>query len=316
MARRKTKKKKRSGSWFWFGRKASGRRKTTVKGARKGGGFTLGSGFRVTLTILGLLLVLGGIAVGFVYMERYVERIGSGQGQLGMLELLDPPEWISNELLDEIAMAAGGKEFVLDKSTANTVATNLQSLAWLYGVKVQTAGETVRIMAGYRKPVAMLKIGGDMYYVDENSVVFDYVSLPKLPIVEVRGFRPENIASVGNICLDEAVVSVVDMLNAFGKMDRLSSPNSGLLFEIDSVDVSNFSGRRSSLAPHIVLRAKDGTEIRWGAAYGESTRYSEAVESEKIASLYGFYAEHGTLSGVVKYIDLRVPRKRFPRPSQ
>ncbi|MCK4960196.1 MAG: hypothetical protein KAT00_12370 [Planctomycetes bacterium] len=313
MARRKTRKKKRS--WFGFGPKTGGKRKTRVKGAAKGG-FTLGPGFRVTLTVFGLLIVLGGIGVGFVYMERYVERIGFGQGQLGMIELLDPPEWISNELMDEIASIAGGKEFMLDKSTANTVATNLQSFAWLYGVEVQTGGETVRILAGYRKPVVMLKIGGEMYYVDENSVVLDHVSLPKLPIVEVVGFRPENIASVGNICLDEAVVSVVDMLNAFGKMDRLSVPNSGLLFEIDVADVSNFSGRKSSLAPHIVLRAKDGTEIRWGAAYGESTRYSEAVESEKIASLYGFYAEHGRLSGVVKYIDLRVPRKRFPRPSQ
>jgi len=97
-------------------------------------------------------------------------------------------------------------------------------------------------------------------------------------------------------------------------MDEISTPEAPLLNEIASIDVSNFGGRKSSRRPHIVLYAKDGTQVFWGAAYGESARYLEASEREKIAMLYQFYKDHSTIQGKVKYIELRHPQEGIPRP--
>ena len=98
-------------------------------------------------------------------------------------------------------------------------------------------------------------------------------------------------------------------------MDEISSPDKPLLKEIAGIDVSNLAGRRSSRKPHIVLYANDGTQVYWGASVGESSRYVEAPEKEKLAMLYGFYKEHGTIQGLVKYIELRNPQKSLPLPT-
>ena len=101
-------------------------------------------------------------------------------------------------------------------------------------------------------------------------------------------------------------------------MDQISTPETPLLYEIASIDISNFGGRSKPDESHIVLYAKDKTPIYWGAAYGQSSRYLEAKEEEKVAGLYTFYKDYGTVQciskGVSKFIDLRQPRHNFPRP--
>ena len=97
-------------------------------------------------------------------------------------------------------------------------------------------------------------------------------------------------------------------------MDQKASPDAPLLYEIASIDVGNLGGRKNRSKPHIILYAKDGTQIFWGAAYGQAKIYLEAGENEKIASLYKFYDQHGSVQGVARYIELRIPRKGLPRP--
>ena len=86
-----------------------------------------------------------------------------------------------------------------------------------------------------------------------------------------------------------------------------------LLFEIDSIDVSNFNGRSGS-GPHIVLYAKDNTKIMWGAELGAWSRYLESTDEEKLNKLYSHYKEYGSLLNNVKYINLCEPRGNIPRP--
>jgi hypothetical protein len=62
------------------------------------------------------------------------------------------------------------------------------------------------------------------------------------------------------------------------------------------------------------MYAKDGTKIIWGAEVGSAARYLEASEQEKLARLYSFYKESGTLIGLVKYIDLRPAQYQLPTP--
>ncbi|GAG56655.1 unnamed protein product, partial [marine sediment metagenome] len=75
---------------------------------------------------------------------------------------------------------------------------------------------------------------------------------------------------------------------------------------------------RSSRKPHIVLHAKDGTEIRWGAEKGKWHLHLEAKDEEKLALLYNTYEAMGTLQLRAghkgSYIDLMKPQKTVPLP--
>ena len=96
-------------------------------------------------------------------------------------------------------------------------------------------------------------------------------------------------------------------------MDKLVTPDKPLLYEIDRVDVSNFNGRENSKLAHIVLYAKDNTQIIWGAEIGKWQQHFESTDVQKIANLYEHYKEYGTLLGV-KYIILRDPQDNIPLP--
>jgi len=97
-------------------------------------------------------------------------------------------------------------------------------------------------------------------------------------------------------------------------MDKLVTPDKPLLYEIDRIDVGNFNGRENTQHPHIVMYAKDNTQIIWGAEVGKWQRYLESTDEQKLAKLYGYYKEYGTLSGGAKYINLRDPQDNIPLP--
>jgi hypothetical protein len=111
------------------------------------------------------------------------------------------------------------------------------------------------------------------------------------------------------------LAAAVTILGKLEQMDATVAPEKPLLYEIDSIDVSNFEGRKNRREPHIVLYTKDSTEIIWGAEFGTWQRYLEAPDDEKLAKLYSYYEEFGTLLGGAKYINLRDPQETIPRPT-
>jgi hypothetical protein len=304
--RTKRKKKKPAKQWFSFRAKSAAKKKTRPTKA--------GPGRRVFLTVFGAGCILAAVAAGFVLLDRYVQKITSS-GKVGPLELVGQPGWFNNELVQKVHDAAGGSEFSLDATTARTVAENLASIAWLYDVKVQTTGSSVQINAKYRRPVGLIRRPGTAYYIGRDAVVLQYLPIEDLTIVEIKGFSAREIAPVGDRMGDDDIVAAVELLGVLERMDEISTPKAPLLREIASIDVSNLNGRKSRSRAHIVLNAKDGTQVNWGAAYGRSARYVEASETEKIAMLYEFYTQNGTIQGKVKYIELRNPQEAVPRPT-
>jgi hypothetical protein len=283
------------------------------------------------LVVVFVVSVFGGIAVGFVYLERYVRSLPVVAERTGPLELVGPPDWISNELQDKIVQAAGGRSFSLDQSQSRKISERLEQLAWIYGVSVQTTDKTLRIEAGYRKPTAMIESGGKKYYLvrveredplfsdtEQRVLLLDYVPVEKLLLPKITGFASKPPTQSGELWHSSEIISVIELLTALGRMDRISTPEKPLLAELDRIDIANHAGRKNSSSVHTILYAKDGTEVWWGAAYGESQRYLEATEQEKIASLYTFYNRYGTIRGIDRgvgqIIDLRSPQKMFPRP--
>lgn len=322
-------KKKNKTTWFGFGSPPN--RKKTKRPRKPTRAETIAS-LKKTAAVVAAVCAMAGVAVGFGYMERYVHAVSPVTQPAGALELISPPQWLNRALQDKIAMAAGGYTFPLGDDTAADIAAGLQNLPWLYNVRTRTTEKTIHIHADYRKPSAMIRSGNKSYYLalvrpDDliysadwpKVVLLDYIELGELPIVEIKGFSPKDMPPVGGAWDAPEVTTAVELITVLARMDEISSREKPLLQELAAIDVFNFDGRKNKNDAHVILYAKDGTEIRWGAAYGKSRLYLEATEQEKLATLYTFYKEHNNTiqciqNQICQYVELRYSQKIFPRP--
>ncbi len=268
------------------------------------------------LKLVAIICILSVTGLCLFFLDRYVKTVVPVAEIKGPVELANPPDWVSPELKQRIISTAGAGRgsFRLDSDASRTVAKNLVSFAWLEEFQVQTTHKAIRIEAEYRKPVALIKNDTRKFYVDENLVVLDYMPMPELPIVLVKGVESLTVPPVGRPWQRDDLKAAVALLTLLHKMDAMVASGEPLLTQIQAVDVSNFQGRREPREPHILLYALDDTQIIWGAEPGSSQQYMEAREDEKLAMLYSFYEENGTLANRVKYIELRYPRKKVPQP--
>jgi hypothetical protein len=256
------------------------------------------------------------IAVGcviFYLAERYVKS--SEPTATGPLELVDVPGWVSGELKMRASESAGGKSFRLDEEAALVAAENLARFSWLEKVQVRTTHDRLLVTGEWRRPLGLVKHGLESFYVDAELIVLDYVDVPKLPVVRINGLSViTKMPPPGQVWQADDLSAAVDILVKLSQMDAKVTPDKPLLYEIESIDMSNFNGREDSRAPHIVLYAKDRTEIIWGAEFGTWQRYLEAPDDEKLAKLYSYYQEYGSLLNGAKYINLRDPQEAVHTP--
>jgi len=270
----------------------------------------------------GLLLasVAAGTFFSFSYLEKYVKQTVALDRKTAALELVEAPWWLCDSLREKIysAAVAGGENLRLDDDVAESVRRNLTKTGgWLGNVKTQTTSRSIRIWADWRKPLALVKAGDSIFFLDENMSVLDYVEVPALPIVSITGFtqRGDLLRAARNPALNkiEDIKAAVEILSLLDKRDSIERRR-GLLYEIARIDVSNFGGRLSPEAPHIVLYTADDTEIIWGAEIGKWHRHLEVTDEQKIARLYSYFNEKKTLLGGPKVINLRDPQQTVPLP--
>jgi len=243
--------------------------------------------------VLAVVCFLAAIAVGLLYLEDFVKDTARSSETKVYLELADVPAWVGDQLQDKVIAVAGGDDGAIrfDEQAARTVRRNI-------------------------KPLALIRSGVDQeHYVDVERVVLDFVPMPNLPIVEVAGLLMEpEMPLPGDVWRCDDLSAAITILDRMGQMDRSFTPDKPLLFEISCIDMSNFGGRKDSTQPHIVLYTKDNIEITWGAEWGKWQQYLESTDEEKLAKLYGYYKQYGTLSVGVKYINLRDPQDKIPLP--
>jgi hypothetical protein len=272
-----------------------------------------GPGLIRLLKILSIACAVAVIGLLLIYAEKYVK---STRGiQSGPVVLVDTPEWVGEQLKAKILAVAGGRTFRLDEEAAQLVAENLKSSAWLSNINTLTTDKSIEVHATFRKPIALVKSGLSNFYVDSEQVVLDYVPMPHLLIVEIRGLTPVVIMpKFGQVWRRDDLAAAIKLLERLNRMDRDVTPTKPLLREIAAIDVSNYQGKKNSSRPHIVLYTNDNIEIQWGAELGAWQKYLESTDEQKLAKLYGYYKEKGTLSGRVQYINLRDPRDNIPLP--
>jgi len=280
------------------------------------------------LKVFALACVAAAIGIGFVLvvwfgftsLEQYVENNIPIWEKASTLKLMDAPPWVNEPLKKKIyAAAAPNGDLIPDEGSALLVQKNLaQTTAWLDEVTVQTTHDSIQITGRWRRPLALLKSSLNKFYVDCDLVVLDFVPIPNLPIVRVEGL-PLIIRTppLGRVWQRDDLAAAVAILAQLERMDKILTPDKPLLFEITSIDVSNFKGRANSSFPHIVLYAKDNTEIIWGAEIDNWQPYLESTDEQKLAKLYQYYEKHGSLLGSVtgvKYINLKDPQDNIPLP--
>ena len=254
---------------------------------------------------------------GFTYLDKYVKDNIPIWEKSSTLKLMDVPPWVNAQLKKKIYAAAAPRgDLIPSEEAARLVQKNLaQTSAWLDKVKVQTTHDSIQITGRWRRPLILVKMGLSKWYVDSEMVVLDFVPLPNLPIVRVEGLSlTTSIPSPGSVWPREDLAAAVAILALLERMDQNVTPNKPLLYEIATIDVSNFKGRTNRQFPHIVLYAKDNTEIIWGAEVGTWQQYLESTDEQKLAKLYEYYRKHGSLSGPVKYINLKDPQDNIPLP--
>jgi hypothetical protein len=271
------------------------------------------------LKVLAVVSTVCGIAIGLVFLDRYVAETTAAPEDGVRAELVDVPAWVTEPLEDKVCAAAAGYSGNprLDEDAALSVQHQIaKQVAWLDNVEVRITHGCLYIQGRWRKPVAFVKSGLTKFYVDAEQVVLDYVPMPDLSIVQVTGLSPvvTAVPPLGEVWLRNDLAAAVQILKQLDRMDKTLTPDKPLLREIDRINVSNYKGRENGNNAHIILYSKDNTEIVWGAEMGAWQRQLESTDEEKLAKLYGYYKMYGTLSGGVKYINLRDPRDKVPLP--
>jgi hypothetical protein len=277
----------------------------------------VGPGLAGVVKVFIVVGVLCGIVITLMLLEKYVSRTVPAPEAAVELELAGVPAWVSEQLKEKVRAAAQGKgeRPRLDENTALSVQRNLvRQVVWLDDIRVRTTPDCLRVEGRWRKPVALVQSGPVKFYVDGEQVVLDFVPITSLPIVEIRGLPATKTPPLGEVWQREDLAAAIAILNRLDQMDRSLTPDKPLLYEIGRIDVGNFNGRENSRHPHIVLYAKDDTEITWGAEVGKWQQHLESTDEQKLAKLYGYYKQYGTLSGGAKYINLRDPRDKIPLP--
>jgi len=270
------------------------------------------------LKVLAAVCVLCGIAIGLVLLEKYVGETTPASADEAGPVLVDIPTWVNEQLKERVYAAARGhgENPRLDEDAALSVQRNItEQIAWLDDVKVRITSGRLCIEGRWRKPVALIKSGLYKFYVDAEQVALNYVPMPSLTIVQVTGLPLVTaVPPLGKVWHRNDLAAAIKILDRLDRMDKSLTPDRPLLREIDRIDVSNFKGRQNSDDSHIILYSKDNTEIMWGAEMGAWQRHLESTDEEKLAKLYHYYETYGTLSGGVKYINLRDPRDKIPLP--
>ncbi|MBN1362441.1 MAG: hypothetical protein JW993_17730 [Sedimentisphaerales bacterium] len=264
------------------------------------------------LKVVVVMCFLAATSAFLRYAEGYVRQTRpTGEGAL---VLLDVPEWVNWNLKARVVAAAGGNHFPIREDTAQVVARNLDSVSWLDDIEVQVTYDAVQVKAKWRKPIALLDRGPSRFYVDEDLCVLDYMPMDNLTIVEVKEVAQGLPPAPGSIFDREDLAAAVKLIILLARMDAEIAPRNPLLDQIAYIDVSNFKGHKNRHEPHLVLYSRDGAQIEWGAEIGEWGKYLEAKDEQKLAKLYTYYKEYGSLRAGGKYINLYDPQDKVPQP--
>lgn len=274
---------------------------------------------RRLIKLLAVAAVMALVAGVMWRLERYVEHAARTRDVQLTASMQNPPRWASDELVREILLSSGihHDDFLLDKELTMRWAQNLSRNPWVKKVnrvRKLYSGE-VRFDCELRRPVAMLRQGFSVRYVDAEGVVLPEATLvvPYGHVIKLRG-SVAALPQPGESIRDDALIAGIQVLAWIRGADEQLKPEERLWSELAVLDVSNYNGRVDLSVSHLTLYTNNSTEVRWGAAVGRSVPYGEASAKCKINTLYRKHRLAGSLE-LFPYVELRDPPKDRYRSS-
>ncbi len=270
---------------------------------------------RRSCRLLVLVMVLAGVVVGLRYLDGYVHRISSERDMRLVVEFPNYPKWASEELIEYICLSSGvnGDDLLLDKELVAKWAGNLARNPWVRQVRKVHRNYNGRVVIDceLRRPVAAMREGPRLYYIDLEGVVLPSMLVDE-HLVELRG-EPTRLPQPGECVSSSSLMAGLGVLAMIREVDEQMPRQERIWRKLARLDVSNYEGRINRANSHLSLYTQADTEIRWGAAVGRERPFYEAPAKYKLASLYRAFKKFGSLD---KYqsVELRNLRKEKADP--
>jgi hypothetical protein len=241
--------------------------------------------------------------------------------------LANQPAWMSQALAEQIigTVRPVGLHSVFDRQLLVETAAAMAVNPWIKEVRqvrrayVHGPGDTLEVDCVYRTPTALVQWDDNYWLVDGDGC--------KLPAqYPHRDLDRAMVDAQGKLAL-RVIQGVTRPPVRTGKLWPGDDLAAGLELvklladqpfaeEIPIVDVSNFGGRRDSMAAQIVLVTRYGTQIRWGRPPSARDYFVEVPTSQKLQSLTDIFNEMHRVDGGQPWIDLRFDGVRYPSPQQ
>ncbi|MCP4710922.1 MAG: hypothetical protein GY869_20050, partial [Planctomycetes bacterium] len=134
------------------------------------------------VVLVGVWLTVGGL--GLNYLEHYVKGLPQYHNVSLVIELQNPPDWASEEVIEDVCISAGLRmdDFLLDEELTDRLRLNLLDQhysPWVKHIKQvrKQYGGKVMIDCELRRPIASIRQGTKVCYIDSEGVV-----LPAVPL--------------------------------------------------------------------------------------------------------------------------------------
>lgn len=261
------------------------------------------------------LALLGGLAFGLAAMERYVKNIAMERKVDYRVELVNPPEWLTRDLMEQLAHSLDIQEsdLAVDQAVADRWAQALQENPWvrqLHHLHKRYDG-VVELDCELRVPIASFEQRGRIYYIDREHVTIPAAAV-QLHLVRLDG-PPTSGVELGEAVSDRKLIAGLEVLQLILQVDSQMERKEQLWTELARLDVSNYQGRLNPREAHLTLYTERNTPIYWGAAVNEATAHYEANEKFKLTTLYRQFKQAGSLDRY-QYVELRNFRKEKTDP--
>jgi len=280
---------------------------------------------RKVLLHLGIAVgFVGALAVGFFYIQQYVQSEVLTSNDPPAIVIKHRPHWMSDFLVQRIAETArppGAQgRSVFDRQLLIDARAALEKNPWIAKVRdVRRAyangpGDVLEIDCDYRAPVALVKWGDYYSLVDQGGV--------KLP-EQYEARDVPKIVRIENGRVDIRIIEGVKRPPPFpGKKWAGDDLEAGLEMisvlsdkpyatEILKIDVSGVNGGRGD--PQVVLVTKFGTRILWGRVPSAKDSFVEVDAAKKLDRLRALHTQYGRVdAGKTSGLDIRFDKITYP----
>ncbi|MCE9557251.1 MAG: hypothetical protein K8T91_28215 [Planctomycetes bacterium] len=249
--------------------------------------FTLG----VALCVLAFGTFWVWQAVGKRVLESPQYRLDPQQ-----ISINTPPEWISADDLRKESLRNASLDrslSIMDEQLTERIALAFAAHPWVARVerveKFHPAKVEVRLL--YRKPVASVATGDDLWPVDATGVLLPRENLSRAALVkfpQIGGIEDRPAARPGNIWQDMRVRGGSRIAEALGDSWQ----------ELGLAEISPYNSTASQRQPaSFKLVTRGGKQIDWGRQPLDDDP-SEPAAAEKVKRLKSWVQQHGSLDGV------------------